>query len=125
MSNRKFSTLLTYLQKVPSITDGIGTGETDSGLWWVKFRIDIEHPLTWHVIQEIAHVVNYLSLHEKLPTTFYPVSPPPYLNGSPKEYLSWIIESTSTDFTPNSLKKWLEGRLPRPVEDLEEWKMEE
>jgi hypothetical protein len=72
-------------------------------------------------LQEIGHVVNYLSLDEKLPSVFYSVSPPPYMNGGPKNFLSWIIETTDKEFEPDKLKKWLEGRLPRPVEDEEKW----
>ena len=49
------------------------------------------------------------------------VSPPPYLNGAAKKFLSWVIESTAPDFKPGTCKKWLEGRLPRPVTDLEQW----
>ncbi len=111
--------------KIPSIETSIGSGEFDNDLWWIKFQINIEHPLAWQVVQEIGHVVNYLSLDERLPTTFYPVSPPPYMNGGPKDYLSWIIESTSIDFTPDLLQEWLEGRLPRPVDNLEEWNSED
>jgi hypothetical protein len=53
-----------------------------------------------------------------------PVSPPPYLNGG-VEFLSWVIESTDPSFTPNKCVEWLEGRLPRPVDDLEQWKMDD
>jgi len=28
-------------------------------------------------------------------------------------------------FKPEPLKEWLEERLPQPVDDLEEWKIEE
>ncbi len=101
---------------------GIGKGETDDGLWWVKFTIDIHHPLAWNVVQEFGHVLNYISLDERLPTTFYPVSPPPYMNGGPDNFLSWVIESTEQSFTPNLLAEWLEGRLPRPIDDLGQWK---
>lgn len=109
------------MRKVPAIENPIGNGIFDTGLWWIKFQINIEHSLAWQVVQEIGHVVNYLSLDEKLPTTFYPVSAPPYMNGGPKDYLYWIIESTSIDFTPDLLQEWLEGRLPRPVDNLDEW----
>jgi hypothetical protein len=51
----------------------------------VKFAIDIEHPLAWSVVQELGHVLNYVSLEERLPTVFMPVSPPPYMNGGPDE----------------------------------------
>lgn len=116
-----FDNLISYMRKVPAIENPIGNGIFDNGLWWIKFQINIEHSLAWQVVQEIGHVVNYLSLDEKLPTTFYPVSAPPYMNGEPKDYLYWIIESTSIGFTPDLLQEWLEGRLPRPVDNLDEW----
>jgi hypothetical protein len=28
-------------------------------------------------------------------------------------------------FTPDKCVEWLEGRLPRPVDDLEQWKMDD
>ena len=95
--------------------------DDDDGLWWIKFSLDIEHSLAWHVVQELGHVINYLSLNERLPTIFYPVSPPPNMNGGPNEFLSWVIETTDKEFKPGTLAKWLEGRLPRPVDDLAEW----
>jgi hypothetical protein len=51
--------------------------------------------------------------------------PPPYLNGTAREFLSWIIESKDPDFRQGTCMKWLEGRLPRPVSDLEQWPTEE
>jgi len=90
----------------------------------MKFTIDIDHPLAWSVVQELGHVLNYLSLDERLPTVFMPVSPPPYLNGGP-DYLSWVIECKDKDFTPEICAEWLEGHLPRPVEDPEQWKHED
>ena len=71
-----FEPLKGYLAKVPNITD-INTGFSDDGYWWIKFTIDIEHPLAWSVVQELGHVLNYISLEERLPTVFMPVSPPP------------------------------------------------
>jgi len=97
----------------------------EAGLWWVKFKIDIKHPLAWQVVQELGHVVNYLSLNEKLPTAFYPVSPPPYMNGGPEDFLSWVIENTDKEFKPDTLKEWLEGRLPQPVADASAWLTDE
>jgi len=116
-----FSELTDYMEKIPSIKRGIGTGEFDNGLWWVKFQIDIEHPLAWNVIQELGNIVNYLSINDRLPTRFYPVSPPSYLNGGPKDFLAWVIEATDLDFSPKLLSEWLEGRMPRPVNDLSQW----
>lgn len=113
--------LETYFLRIPGITAPIGKGRLENGNWWVKFAIDIHHPLAWQVVQELGHVLNYLSLDERLPTVFMPVSPPPYLNGGPEEFLSWVIEAQDREFTPPLCVEWLEGRLPRPVEDLEQW----
>jgi hypothetical protein len=121
MSNNKLDSLQAFLVEVPAIVAPIGQGVNQEGMWWVKFKIDIKHPLAWQVVQEIGHVVNYLSLNEKLPAAFYPVSPPPYMNGGPEDFLSWIIENTDNEFTPDNLKTWLEGRLPQPVNDESAW----
>jgi len=118
---RDFNTLESYLDRVPAITGPIGRGRFENGNWWVKFAIDIDHPLAWHVVQELGCVLNYLSIQERLPTVFMPVSPAPYLNGGPRDFLSWVIESTDPKFKPGTCKKWLEGRLPQPVDDLSAW----
>ncbi len=116
-----FEPLQKYLTEVPAILGAIGRGYLDDGNWSVKFTIDIGHPLAWQVVQEFGHVLNYLSLEERLPTVFMPVSPPPYLNGGP-EFLSWVIECRDRKFTPGDCAEWLEGRLPRPVVDIDQWK---
>ena len=125
MDERAFISLVNYLEKIPAIKNPIGTGAARNGLWWVKFDIDIDHELAWNVIQELSSVINYFSVDDRLPTIFYPVSPAPYLNGGPSEFLSWIIETKDKDFKPGTLMKWLEGRLPRPVDDLEQWEIGE
>lgn len=117
--------LLAFLERLPAIhipagRASIGSGIEQSGDWWVKFSLDTEHELAWRVVQELGHVLNYLSLDERLPTVFMPVSPPPYMNGG-VEFLSWVIESRDPDFTPAQCAEWLEGRLPRPVDDLDAW----
>jgi hypothetical protein len=81
MDKRAFKTLVDYFEKIPSIGKPIGFGSDEQGFWWVKFHIDIEHELAWNVVQELNCVINYLSVTERLPTVFYPVSPAPYLNG--------------------------------------------
>ena len=116
------NTLVAFLKRVPGITGSIGSGTFENGNWWAKFTIDLDHSQAWNVVQELGYVLNYLSLNERLPTVFMPVSPPPYMNGPAREFLSWVIESTEPSFTPDSCAEWLEGRLPRPVADWEQWK---
>lgn len=95
-----------------------------NGYWWLKFSLDIENKLAWNVVQELGFVINYISIDERLPTVLYPVSPPPYMNGGPSDFLSWVIETKDKEFKPGTLMKWLEGRLPNPVDDLEQWNEE-
>ncbi len=90
MNDGAFKILIDYLEKVPSIKKPISFGNED-GHWWVKFSLDIKNQLAWNVVQEFGHVINFLSIDEKLPTLFYPVSPPPYMNGGPYDFLSWVI----------------------------------
>jgi hypothetical protein len=122
----RFHKLIDYLARVPAIqtntapSRGLGSGLMDE-TWWIKFSIDLSHPLAWHVIQELSHVLNYLSVQERLPTTFKPVSPPPGLNGGPHDYLSWVIECSIDAMKPGTVADWLEGRLPEPVDDLTQW----
>ena len=66
-------------------------------------------------------MLNYLSVEERLPTVFMPVSPAPYLNGGPAEFLSWVIESKDPSFEPGTAAEWLESRMPHPVDDLAQW----
>ena len=121
----KFARLTDFLTRIPCIetdhseTHGIARGE-GGGQWWVQFHIDIDHDLAWHAIQELACVLNYLSLEERLPTVFKPVSPAPHLNGGPDEYLAWVIECPSST-SPDTVAEWLEGRLPQPIEDEGAW----
>lgn len=117
--NESLASLRDFIGKIPAITHLSSGYEGDT--WWVKFSIDLEHGLAWQVVQELAHVLNCLSLESKLPTVFYPVSPPPYLNGGPEAYLSWVIENTDGEFSPDLATQWLEGRLPNPVDIEEEW----
>ncbi len=124
MDEGAFASLVEFLERTPAVSGQIRTGSGPDS-WWVQFTIDIEHPLAWHVVQELGSVVNYLSLEERLPAIFKPVSPPPYMNGGPADFLSWVIESNDPRFRPGTLAKWLEGRLPRPVDDLSQWGQED
>ncbi len=121
MDDRAFTKLTDYLAKIPSVSGSIGHGTSDGGNWWVKFTIDIDHPQAWNTVQELGYVLNYLSLDERLPTVFMPTSPPPYMNESAREFLTWVIESTDPNFRPGTCADWLEGRLPSPVDDLSQW----
>ena len=120
-----FDLLVAFLGRVPAIDGTIGKGRFDNGNWWIKFGIDIGHPLAWNVVQEFGCILNYVSINERLPTVFMPVSPAPYLNGGPRDFLSWVIESKDPAFSPETCMKWLEGRLPQPVGDESAWPKDE
>jgi hypothetical protein len=111
------------LKKVPTIRSEFSYGNNEK-LWWVKFSIETTDQFSWKVVQELGHVFNYLSTEEPLPSIFYPVSPPPYMNGGPEKFLSWIIENTHDNFTPELATEWLEARLPDNVECRNQWKTE-
>lgn len=123
MDDRAFISLKEYLLKIPAVNAVFAHGVYDDGNWWIKLRLDIDNKYAWHAVQELGCIVNYISIDERLPSSFYPVSPAPYMNGGPDEYLSWIIESKDPEFKPGTLMKWLEGRLPQPVDDLDAWDM--
>ncbi|MBK8229517.1 MAG: DinB family protein [Candidatus Eisenbacteria bacterium] len=120
-----FDQLRDFLTRIPGIDTILGHGTAPEGSWWIKFIIDLEHPLAWNVVQELAHVLNLLSLQERLPTVFKPLSPPPYINGGPVDYLSWVIDCDDPSCTPEAITGWLESRLPDPVDELEAWEPEE
>lgn len=120
-NERDFIALESFLRSIPGVHSSLGHGVENDGRWWVKFSIDIENKLAWHVVQELGHVLNYLSVEGRLPTAFKPVSPPPYMNGGPKEFLSWVIECPEPSFKPGAVAKLLEERLPQPVNDISQW----
>ncbi|HEY6911761.1 MAG TPA: hypothetical protein VI356_20455 [Myxococcales bacterium] len=123
-TDEKMAPLMDYLRRLPGVSVlSAGTFESD-GRWWVKFGIDIHHRLAWRVVQELGHVLNYLSVKDRLPTVFMPVSPPPYMNGGPEDFLAWVVESRAADVDPKLIAEWLEGRLPRPVESTKEWDLD-
>ena len=129
MPDDQFEKLLAYMERLPAIhlpagRKSIARGVFDDGNWWLKFSLDTTHPLAWRHVQELGFVLNYLSVDERLPTVFMPVSPPPYMNGG-VEFLSWVIESKDPSFSPDLCAQWLEGRLPRPVEDLSQWETDD
>jgi hypothetical protein len=124
-----FEKLLVFIEKLPAINlpagrKSIGHGSFENGNWWVKFSLNTNHDLAWRHVQELGHILNLVSLNEPLPTIFKPVSPPAYLNGG-VGFLSWVIESTNPIFSPDKCAEWLECRLPRPVDDLKQWKIDE
>ncbi|WMD21713.1 hypothetical protein RAS12_04870 [Achromobacter seleniivolatilans] len=116
--------LVDYLNRMPGVKV-LSSQVTPDAYWWVKLTIDLENPLAWNVVQELGFVLNDASIHHKLPTVFKPVSPPPYLNGGPREFLAWVIESTYNYIDPAWIMKTIEGYLPRPVDDLTQWRTED
>lgn len=118
-----FDGLYQFFCNVPSVQESriVAHGSDGQHAWWFKFSIDVQHPLAWQTVQELGHVLNYLSTNERLPTQFFPVSPPPYMNGEAKDFLAWVIQCNHADFTPDVVCDWLEGRLPNPVDDEKQW----
>jgi hypothetical protein len=47
------------------------------------------------------------------------------MNGGPRNFLSWVIECRGGSFKPTTCAEWLEGRLSRPVNELEQWKIDD
>jgi hypothetical protein len=117
--------LVDILRRIPAIRV-ISQEVTPSAYWWIKFSVDVQHPLAWRVVQALAFIFNEISLSETLPTIFKPTSPPPYLNGGPDECLFWVIESTFNYIDPSGsrllpkrdcripLKKWNHGQIKHP-----------
>lgn len=125
MSEINFDRLSQFFAQVPSVQQAriIAHGADAQHAWWFKFSIDVEHALAWQTVQELGHVLNYLSTNERLPTLFFPVSPPPYMNGEANDFLAWVIQCNHADFPPDVICDWLEGRLPSPVADESQWKI--
>lgn len=125
VSELSFDRLYQFFCKVPSVQEAriLAHGADGQHAWWFKFAINTEHPLAWQTVQELGHVLNYLSANERLPTQFLPVSPPPYMNGEAKDFLAWVIQCNHPDFSPDVVCDWLEARLPNPVEEESQWKI--
>ena len=125
MPELNFDRLHQFFCKVPSVQQARvdSYGSDGQHAWWFKFQIDVEHPLAWQTVQELGHVLNYISRDERLPTQFLPVSPPPYTNGEAKDFLSWVIQCNHPEFSPDVVCDWLEARLPNPVDDEAQWKI--
>ncbi|GAB5407585.1 MAG: hypothetical protein Aurels2KO_58160 [Aureliella sp.] len=109
-----------FIDQIPGV-DVISTSEPDEGRWWVKLQIDINSKTAWHVVQNLAFVLNEISVTETLPTTFKPTAPPPYLNGGPEEFLFWVIEADIPFLDPSVITAYLQQRLPDPVADEASW----
>jgi len=108
------------LASIPAVTV-LSVSEPEEPYWWVKVEIDISSRIAWHVVQELGFVLNEVSLTERFPTLFKPVSPPPYLNGGPEEYLSWVVEATLPFVDAGQLAEALRESLPKPIDDEEAW----
>jgi hypothetical protein len=112
--------LRAYLEKIPAVSE-VATSDANEPEWWLKFSIDIDSPIAWHVVQELGHILNYISMNERLPTLFMPVSPPPYINGGPEDFLSWVIEARGPGVDAGEICRVLEERLPVPVDEIDAW----
>ena len=125
VSEMNFDRLSQFFSQIPSVQQSgiVAHGTDGQQAWWFKLNIDIEHPLAWQTVQELGHVLNYLSTNERLPTQFFPVSPPPYMNGEAKDFLAWVIQCNHAEFSPDVVCDWLEARLPNPVNDENQWKI--
>lgn len=121
---RGLSKLTAFLNRTPTVKV-LSSAVTKDAHWWVKLSIELDHRLAWSVVQELGYVLNYMSIEERLPTLFMPVSPPPYLNGGPREFLSWVIESKFNYIDPSWIAEALEGRLPQPVDDQSQWRSDQ
>lgn len=125
-NKQAFQRLVEFFNKIPSVQDDniLAYAYEQENIWWFKFKINIKHPLAWQTVQELGHVLNYLSVNERLPTRFLPVSPPPYMNGGADEFLAWVIECNHPDFPPDVICDWLEARLPKPIDDEKQWNID-
>lgn len=125
MAELNFDRLHQFFSKMPTVQEKgiVAHGSDGATAWWFKFHINIEHALAWQTVQELGHVLNYISRDERLPTQFLAVSPPPYMNGEAKDFLAWVIQCNHPDFSPDVICDWLEARLPQPIEDESKWKI--
>jgi hypothetical protein len=112
--------LARYLARLPAVRVRSATAGT-GGLWRVKLAIDVDHPLAWRMVQELGYALNYVSIAESPSARFYPLSPPPYMNGGPHRFLSWIVEPASPRVSPDDVRDRLEGRLPEVSDDHVAW----
>jgi len=110
------------LTRIPCV-NSVATSNFGESFWWLKFSIDIKSAIAWTVVQELGHILNYLSVNDKLPTIFYPASPPPYMNGGPEDFLSWVIEPTIPFADTNIIFDHLHGRLPEDYDKEESWRL--
>jgi hypothetical protein len=117
---RGLEQLRVLLVRIPPV-HVISTSKPTATVWWVKLKIDLDSPIAWNVIQNLAFVLNGISVQERLPTVFKPDSPPPYLNGGPRQYLSWVVEATIPLLNAGVIAGLLEERLPEPLEDEDAW----
>lgn len=125
MKEHAFDGLVDFLKKIPGIHNDIETGSDRENSWMVKFRIDPLHTLAWPVIQRLSCMNTVASANKGLPARFYPVSPVPGPNQAPDDLLHWVIEINDDTYGPGELQKWLEEKLPNPVEELAQWGLDE
>lgn len=91
----------------------------------MKFSIDVKHEVAWRGRTGARARLELSFFGRKTAYRVHAGFPFAYLNGGPRDYLSWVIESKDKDFAPATCAEWLEGRLPRPVSDLKQWSIED
>lgn len=117
---REFKELVAYLQKIPAMSEPIHWQRCDDGTWYVGFSLALEHPLAWSAVQELAHVLNTLSVAEHLPTRF--LLRRHHLISTVLPAGTWAGAS-SRRYPASHQMKCLSGwrRLPQPVDDETKW----
>lgn len=115
-----FSRLTHVLTQLPASPEVLAHG-AESDLWWMKFRLDIDDPTAWTIVQCLAHVLNYSSAEGRLPLQFMPVSPRIDGEVGPQDHLCWIIEGFDLkDFGPDAVADLIEQGLLDPAAQYEE-----
>ena len=99
----------------------IGSAEFRNTQFSYRMGVAFIGDIAWHVIQNLAFVLNYISLEDRLAVVFKPISPPPYLNGGPADFLSWVIEAQIPHLNSMYIADVLRARLPNPIGDEAAW----
>ena len=112
--------LARFLDSIPCI-EVLGGKRVEGDWWWVKFRIDPASRLSWYVVMELGHILNYFALNDPLPTVFKPVAPPPQGNDAGLDDCAWVIECFKPEFSPIECATVLRQFGPSPASSVSAW----